>query len=782
MIKLNNGWEYISAWNERFSYGEGEPEEIVRIPHTVKEIPLHYADHHDYELISGYRKKVFIPKEDEGRRLFLRFDGVAHLSQVYVNGTLCAEHNCGYTAFRAEITDLVRYGEENLVAVRVDSTENGAVPPFGFVIDYLTFGGIYRDVCLEVRSKTYIQDMYVTTPDTRTAGIDLTLDGEAEGMQVCYRISDGEQVIAEKTVPAEIKHTDIPCGSVRLWDIDDPYLYTCTAELMQGDEVIDTVTNTFGFRTVSFSDTMFFLNHRPVFLRGLNRHQCYPYIGYAAVKHLQEEDARILKEELKVNAVRTSHYPESHDFVDACDRLGLLVFTEIPGWQHIGDQAWKDQAVQNTRDMIMQYRQHPSIFLWGVRINESTDDDEFYTRTNAVAHQLDPYRPTGGVRYLEKSHLLEDVYTFNDFSHDGTNKGAKVKKDVSPDVNKPLIITEANGHMFPTKTFDHWQKRQEHALRHARVLNDAGADGTHAGVFQWCMFDYPTHKDFGSGDRVCYHGVMDYFRNPKLAASVYASQSDDEPVLEIGTSMDIGDYPGGQIGDFYAFTNADEVVLYKNDERVGSFKAKGWNGLLHGPVLINDTIGELIEKNEGFPKAEADLVRECMLAAQKYGLSNLPAQYKAKLAYAMLKYKLKYEDGYRLYGKYVSNWGGESTVWRFDAVRHGQVVKSVVKTPDTHLSLDVRVSQTTLHEGDTYDMSAVRVRILDSYGNPAVYAQLPIQFKLTGDLQLVGPAVVTAEGGMCGTYVKTAGHGGTAELTVCAEGLEPVTVQFTIEG
>lgn len=105
--------------------------------------------------------------------------------------------------------------------------------------------------------------------------------------------------------------------------------------------------------------------------------------------------------------------------------------------------------------------------------------------------------------------------------------------------------------------------RQEHALRHARVLDTAYADGEHAGCFGWCMFDYATHKDFGSGDRICYHGVLDSFRNPKLAASVYASQGGEEPVLTVSSAMDIGDYPAGQIGTVYVFTNAERVDLYK---------------------------------------------------------------------------------------------------------------------------------------------------------------------------------------------------------------------------
>lgn len=93
-------------------------------------------------------------------------------------------------------------------------------------------------------------------------------------------------------------------------------------------------------------------------------------------------------------------------------------------------------------------------------------------------------------------------------------------------MKKPLLISECNGHMFPTKSYDPIIKRQEHALRHARVFNDAIQDQQHAGMFGWCMFDYATHKDFGSGDKICYHGVMDSFRNPKLASYVYSSQQE----------------------------------------------------------------------------------------------------------------------------------------------------------------------------------------------------------------------------------------------------------------
>ena len=372
------------------------------------------------------------------------------------------------------------------------------------------------------------------------------------------------------------------------------------------------------------------------------------------------------------------------------------------------------------------------------------------------------------------------MYAYNDFSHTGSNPGCKPKKAVTPDEKKALLISEHNGHMFPTKSYDPWAKRQEHALRHMRVQNDAVADGNHAGCFGWCMFDYPTHKDFGSGDRVCYHGVMDAFRNPKLAAYAYASQGCRTPVLEAGSSMDIGDYPGGQMGAIHVFTNCDSVRLYKNGDFVTELKQGDFRALPHGPMVMDDLIGCLLETREGFDRKKADLLRRCLLNIGRKGLANLTPADMAQMGYAMVKYGMKYEDAVALYGKYVGNWGGEATVWRLEGIMDGQVAVSRTCSPSAKLRLEVTVSHQELTEGDTYDMAAVRIRILDENGRIAPYAQLPVKLTLEGAAALVGPETVTAEGGMTGTYVKTIGYAGEAVLTVETDRTEPVTVKFRV--
>ncbi len=770
---LCDGWEFTSEWSDDFLNGKGTAR-AVRLPHTCKELPLHCIDPADYQMMCGYRRTLDIPEEFEGKRLFLQLDGAAHITTVYVNGQEAAAHRCGYTAFRVELTGLINTGTSNLLAVRLDTSENPAIPPFGFVVDYLTYGGLYREAWLDVRESGFISDIFVTTPSLTTANVEVSTDGASDNAKCEVYILDE----TGKTVwTGESGLISLP--GAKPWSTNSPNLYCCSVRLLTADgKELDRQETTFGFRTAEFKADGFYLNGKMTFLRGLNRHQSFPYMGYAAPETLQREDARILKEELSCNAVRTSHYPQSHYFVDECDRLGLLVFTELPGWQHIGNADWKKQACENLREMILQYRNHPSIVLWGVRINESQDDDEFYTRTNAIAHELDPSRQTSGVRYLEKSHLLEDVYAFNDFSHDGKAPGVKPKKAVTPDMNKALLVSECNGHMYPTKSGDTWQKRQEHALRHARVQDAALKE--HAGCFGWCMFDYPTHKDFGSGDRICYHGVMDAFRNPKLAAAVYASQGDGTPVLEVGSSMDIGDYPGGQVGEIYVFSNADEVKLYKNDVFVTKLRRSKLSRLAHPPFEADDTIGELLETQEGFSPSKAKPLRECLLAAGKYGLAGLPLSYKAKMLWCMARYGLKFKDGVDLYGKYVANWGGESTSWRFEGIKNGKKVAEVTCCPSAKLHLEVKADHTALAEGASYDMAAVRIRILDENGNAVPYAQLPVTFAVTGAAELVGPSVAAAEGGMCGTYIRSLGTSGAASLTVHTEQTEDVIIKFSI--
>lgn len=756
-IAFNNGWLFTEDFEKGFNDAI-----CVRLPHTVKELPYNYADPKDYQMVCGYKKEFEISEQMSGKRIFMRFDGAAHEASIFCNGTFVAKHSCGYTAFTSELTDYIVFGGTNTVTVKLDTRESLNIPPFGFVIDYLCYGGLYREVTLQIKEQSYIKDVRIENVGTNSVRIKSETIGNGT---IRCDILDGDSIAAS----ANGNDAQITLENAKFWSVDAPNLYiACISLLDNNSAVIDEKKLRFGFRSAEFKNDGFYLNGKKLKLRGINRHQSYAYVGYAMPKSMQYLDAEILKCELCVNAVRTSHYPQSQHFIDRCDELGILVFTEIPGWQHIGNDEWKTQAVQNTREMVEQYMHHPSIVLWGVRINESQDCNELYEKTNEIAHSIDPSRQTSGVRYLEKSNLLEDVYAFNDFSHCGDNAGLKNKKNVTSKKNKPYLVSECNGHMFPTKAFDDESHRLSHALRHANVLNAMYAAEDICGIFPWCMFDYNTHKDFGSGDMVCYHGVMDMFRNPKLAAAVFASQGDDTPVCDISSSMDIGEHPAGDIGTVYAFTNADSIKLYKNGLFVKEFfpERKKYSALPHPPVVIDDFIGELLESEEHFDTKTASTVRECLNALAKFGPSNLPVKILAKFGYLMLAKGFKIADGYELYGKYVGNWGGEATVWRFDAIRNGAVVKSITKKPGAMPHLEITADHLELHDGDTYDVASVRIRAVDEFGNTLPYYQEPVILKTDGEIEIIGPNIISLKGGMGGTYIKTKAKPGKASLFV----------------
>ena len=779
---LNDGWYFTEQFTRQLTTLEKpEPELVpVRLPHTVKLLPFNDFSEQAYQMVSGYLRFLVPPESWRGQRVRVVFEGAAHQARVYLNGQLLAQHACGYTAFTVDLTDHLHWQGANNLTVELDSRENLDVPPFGNVIDYLTYGGLYREVFLEVGGPALIEDLCVRAdmdgsvqclPDCRNA----------EGLTLRFAVCNesGEELVCRET-GAEESEILLQLEHPELWDCEHPALYRLKAALKQGEQTVDERTVRFGFRRVEFRPDGFYLNEKRVQLRGLDRHQSWPYMGYAAPARAQRLDADILKYELGCNAVRTSHYPQSHHFINRCDEIGLLVFTEIPGWQHIGGESWKAQALENTREMVLQWRNHPSIFLWGVRINESADDDELYRKTNEIAHQLDPTRPTGGVRNFPHSHLLEDVYTYNDFSHHGPNRGCAPRKIITREGGKGYLISEYNGHMFPTKAYDCEEKRLEHALRHARVVSDAASQPGIGGSFGWCMFDYNTHRDFGSGDRICYHGVMDMFRNLKLAAAVYASQQEMTPVLEISSSMDIGEHPAGALGTVAVFTNADQIRLYRNDLLVGSFSPSAdYAGLAHPPVLIEDTVSGLLERQEGMSPRTASMVREVLLATAMYG-SALPLSVLLKAAYLMGIKGFTREQGVDLYNRYVASWGGQVARWRFEAVKNGQVVASTVRCPGDTLALEVCADTDTLTDGPSWDMATVRIRAVDEYGAVRTWCSRSLSLRAEGAVELIGPASVPLSGGMAGCYLRTRGEAGSGRLTIEMEGAAPVTLSFQV--
>ena len=709
----------VLDFNDDWSF-EGQ---TVRLPHTAVELPFSYFDEGVYQRGFTYEKRFEADPAWAGCEVALTLGAAMADARVSLNGVEVARHRDGYTPIRARLTEALRPGE-NVLRVEIDGSENPEIPPFGGQIDYLTYAGLYREAALVVTPAVYLANAKIETPEPlaevkRVTVRAMVADPQGQGISgtLVATLLDAEgREIARTEAPAagEVDLALEGLTGLALWDLETPVLYTLRLSL--GEDVWE---SRFGFREARFTAEGFLLNGRRLKIRGLNRHQSWPYAGYAMGAAQQRRDAEILKDRLRLNLVRTSHYPQHEAFLERCDEIGLLVFEEIPGWQHIGGDAWKAESVENVARMIRRDWNHPSIILWGVRINESGDDHDFYSETNRVARELDPTRQTGGVRYITESEMLEDVYTMNDFvlgefENPGSNRprmGLRDQQEVTGLPRRvPYLVTEYNGHMYPTKSWDQEQRQSEHVLRHLEVLDAAHGDESIAGCIGWCAWDYNTHKDFGAGDRICHHGVMDMFREPKFAAHAYASQGDPAGgvVLEPVTFWARGERNIGGVLPLVILTNCDEVELRYGDKppkRVGPDRER-FPHLPHAPVIVD---------HRHFTREELGL----------WGMT--------------------WEDA-----EVIGLIGGQEVARR-------RYVAGPVPT-----TLEVVADSAAMA---VHDELRVVVRALDQAGNRLPFLFDPVTFELTGPARLIGPALVPLRAGVAGTWFRATGAG---EITLTA--------------
>ena len=753
-INLNFDWWYNKDFNgdQLVDYANFDGFEKVNLPHSNVITPLNNFDEKMMQIISCYKKPIFIDKEDNGKIVEVVFEGSAHLSTIYVNDEFVEVHKGGYDRFIVDISNYLKYGEENVLTVVVDATENPNIPPFSNVIDYLCYGGLYREVYLDIAPEGRILDCFISTPnatDSVTAYCNVLVDKTPVDLELTL-FDKGKVVSYNKyNINRESETINFDVKGRKLWSLNNPNLYDVVLKISNDGILLDEASYRFGYREVVFNKDGLYLNGEKIKILGLNRHQCYPYVGYAMPKSAQEKDADILKYELGVNTVRTSHYMQSLHFLNRCDEIGLLVLEEIPGWQTIGTDEFKRNTLVNVEKMIKRDYNHPSIIAWGVRVNESLDDSSLYKKTNQLAHHLDSTRPTFGVRHFLDSEFLEDVFTYNDFTHDGSDKViAKPKKT-------PHLITEHTGHMYPTKRIDDEPHRLEHSLRHLRVVNAALGSDDIVGVIGWCMHDYNTHKEFGSGDKICYHGVLDMFRVPKLAASVYASQLDSKPYLEVASSLAKGDYPASRQNEIYVYTNCEYVKMFKNNDYVATYypNKELYPNLPHPPVVIDDKVGVLLEKYEKVSKKDAKKIKKIFKIVDVKGF-NVGLFTKLKVFKLMFKYHWKLNQFINLYYKYhlATN---EEVLYRFDGYINENVATSVTISSVSGVKANVKVDSTILTVKDTYDVTRVVVTLRDENNIVAPYSFAACNVETSGGIDIIGPSNIALVGGVAAFYVKT---------------------------
>jgi beta-galactosidase len=741
---MNRNWRF---YPQRVEGSEGidfddSAFERVTLPHANVLLPWHNFDDKTYEFVSTYRRRFKTPDIAQGKRVFIDFEGAMTASTVWINGISLGEYKGGFTPFSFELRPHLRREQNNVLVVQLDSTESADIPPFGYEIDYLTFGGIYREVALRIVPATYLDNIFARPTDVLSGKPSLEVDcflagqGSARGaLSLEVELRDGQHMLAKAghvvtwvnrsdSDAAADPSTSAPVYSstetrhdaarqtislkqldgIKLWDLENPHLYEAHVRLLQDGRVIDEDMRRIGFREATFTDHGFSLNGKIVKLRGLDRHQTFPFTGQGMPARVQRQDAKILRQNLHCNIVRTSHYPQSRHFLDCCDEIGLLVLEEIPGWQHIGPEPWKQTSIDNVGRMIRRDWNHPSIILWGVRINESKDDHDFYLHTNELAHLLDPTRQTGGIRNFQESEFLEDVFTMNDF-------GFPLRKPNHP----RYLNTEFVGHTFPTKTTDDDERQREHTLRHARIHNQLASDPQYAGGIGWCAFDYNTHANFGAGDRICYHGVMDIFREPKPAAGFYKSQCDpaEEIVLEPAFHWANGD-ESTRFTKAVVCSNCDHLKFYL---RTDSLESNPW-----------ELLDELDPARDEF---EHLIYPPFILDRREIPVSNRHTWGDLRI------------DGYLKGEKVISK----------SLSGRGVNRKFILLPDDTSLV------------ADGSDTTRVVLRVTDEFGAVRTYANDAVTLRLEGPAELIGDNPFSLIGGIGAVWVRAREQAGTVRLT-----------------
>ena len=419
---------------------------VVSVPHTWGTMEKHA----NYDGIAWYRRSFALPVDAKDAHLRLRFDAVFYLAQVWLNGEYLGKHEGGYTPFEFDVSEMAQPGGENVLAVRVDNLRAADRIPAtlregGWSFDWWNWGGIVRDVSLEITSRAYVaQQKVVAVPklvgvdeaDTATVHATVTarnVSGEAlEGTLVADIIGDKDGTSVFQTLPtapvslapgetAQIVLA-VEIAEPELWHFDHPNLYRWSVSLLDpGGEVLHKDEVVFGIRLVELKEARVYLNGEPVRLVGLTRHADSPWHGLAETVTMMSRDYEDLKS-LNMVFSRPVHYPQHEFILDYCDRHGILLIPEVPAWQlkeqQMGSEQMQELEKQQLREMIDAAFNHPSVWAWSVGNEYESKTAEGYEFTRNMfdyVKLLDPTRPVSfASNHMERDPEL-DATRFADF-------------------------------------------------------------------------------------------------------------------------------------------------------------------------------------------------------------------------------------------------------------------------------------------------------------------------------------------------------------------------------
>ncbi|KAA4625188.1 glycoside hydrolase family 2 protein [Bacteroides ovatus] len=609
-ILLNNDWNF--RFSHQVQKGTGVR---VDLPHTWNAQDA-LSGKIDYKRgIGNYEKNLFIRPEWKGKRLFIRFEGVNNIADVFINRRHIGEHRGGYGAFIFEITGKVEYGKENSILVRVNNGEQLDIMPL--VGDFNFYGGIYRDVHLLITDETCISPLDYASPGVRLiqdsvshryakvrAIVDLSNGSSGnQEVELNVRLLDGQRVVKEGTKNVNLSGNEVmqqeltfEIDQPHLWNgRQDPFLYQAEVTLFRNGQMVDRVTQPLGLRFYRIDpDKGFFLNGKHLPLQGVCRHQDRSEVGNALRPQHHEEDVALMLE-MGVNAVRLAHYPQATYFYDLMDKNGIIVWAEIPfvgpgGYNDKGFvdlPAFRANGKEQLKELIRQHYNHPSICVWGL-FNELTElgDNpvEYIKELNVLAHQEDTTRPTTSAsNQMGDLNFITDAIAWN--RYDGWYGGTpadlgkwldRMHKDhpkiciAISEYGAGASIYHQQDSLVKTVPTSWWHPENWQTYYHIENWKTISSRPYVWGSFVWNMFDFgAAHRTEGDRPGINDKGLVTFDRKVRKDAFYFykANWNREEPMLYLTGKRNT--VRTQHLQTITAFTNLSGAELFVNGKSYG---------------------------------------------------------------------------------------------------------------------------------------------------------------------------------------------------------------------